>query len=85
MKSEKKIAKLFMSGRSQAIRLPKEFRMEGEEVSIQKSGNTLIIIPKTFQDSWGDWYESFNKMSGTLPEREDLQTQQEREAFNDFA
>ena len=85
MKCGKKIAKLFMSGRSQAIRLPKEFRMEGEEVNIQRSGNVLIITPKPLQESWDDWYESFNKMSGVLPEREELQEQQEREAFNDFA
>jgi len=38
-------AKLFMNGRSQAVRLPKEFRFEGTEVSIRKVGNSVILEP----------------------------------------
>jgi antitoxin VapB len=41
------VAKVFMNGRSQAIRLPKEFRMEGTEVYIKKDKERLIITPKT--------------------------------------
>jgi antitoxin VapB len=41
------VAKIFMNGRSQAIRLPKEFRMEGTEVYIEKDKGRLIITPKT--------------------------------------
>ena len=37
------IAKLFQNGRSQAVRLPKEFRFEGEEVLIRKKGNEVIL------------------------------------------
>ena len=40
-----KIAKLFINGRSQAVRLPKEFRFEGNEVLIQKKGNDVILSP----------------------------------------
>jgi len=36
-------AKVFWSGRSQAIRLPKEFRVATDEVSIKRRGNTLIL------------------------------------------
>lgn len=39
-------AKLFMNGKSQAVRLPKEFRFEGEEVFIKKQGNSVILTPK---------------------------------------
>jgi len=39
-------AKVFMSGNSQAIRLPKEFRVEGDEVYITKSKERLIITMK---------------------------------------
>ena len=85
MRSEKKTAKLFMNGRSQAIRLPKEFRMEGGEVNIQKSGNTLIITAKPIQNSWDEWYESFNLMPGIMPEREQPQEQQVRGSFDDLA
>lgn len=38
-------AKLFMHGRSQAVRLPKEFRLEGKEVRIRRFGNGILIEP----------------------------------------
>lgn len=41
----KTTAKLFMHGRSQAVRLPDEFRFEGEEVSISKVGDKVILEP----------------------------------------
>jgi len=40
------IAKVFISGNSQAIRLPKEFRLDAGEVFIQKSGDSLILTPR---------------------------------------
>lgn len=40
-------AKLFMNGRSQAVRLPKEFRMPGKEVSIERRGDEVILRPVT--------------------------------------
>ena len=39
------IAKLFKNGRSQAIRLPKEFRFLGNEVRLKKDGKKVIIEP----------------------------------------
>lgn len=41
------IAKLFANGRSQAVRLPKEFRFEGEEVFIKRVGNSVVLTPKS--------------------------------------
>ena len=38
-------AKLFMHGRSQAVRLPKEFRFEGTEVRVSKVGEKVILEP----------------------------------------
>lgn len=38
-------AKLFQNGRSQAVRLPKEFQFSGEEVFIQKHGDAVLLIP----------------------------------------
>ncbi len=38
-------AKLFLNGRSQAVRLPKEFRFEGTEVQICKVGKSVLLIP----------------------------------------
>lgn len=38
-------AKLFTHGRSQAVRLPKEFRFEGTEVRVSRIGNKVILEP----------------------------------------
>jgi virulence-associated protein VagC len=40
-------AKLFTTGGSQAVRLPKEYRFEGTEVLIRREGKTVIIEPKS--------------------------------------
>ena len=40
-----KTAKLFQHGGSQAVRLPKEFRFEGEEVAIEKRGSGVLLKP----------------------------------------
>lgn len=39
-------AKLFKNGRSQAVRLPKEFNFTGDDVFIQKIGDSVILFPK---------------------------------------
>ena len=40
-------AKLFMNGRSQAVRLPREYRFEGqEEILIKRMGDMIVLIPK---------------------------------------
>lgn len=39
-------AKLFENGRSQAVRLPKEYRFTGTEVSINKIGDVVLLMPK---------------------------------------
>jgi antitoxin VapB len=38
-------AKIFMHGRSQAVRLPKEFRMPGKEVRVRRVGNAVLLEP----------------------------------------
>lgn len=42
---ERSTAKLFMHSRSQAVRLPKEFRFEGTEVRIRRNGDQVILEP----------------------------------------
>lgn len=39
-------AKLFINGRSQAVRLPKEFRFEGDEVFIKRIGQAVVLLPR---------------------------------------
>jgi len=38
-------AKLFTNGRSQAVRLPKQFRFRGDEVSVRKEGTAVVLEP----------------------------------------
>jgi antitoxin VapB len=47
-------AKLFWSGRSQAVRLPKEFRFESDQVRIRKHGNAVILEPVANDWAWLD-------------------------------
>jgi antitoxin VapB len=51
------LAKVFWSGRSQAVRLPKEFRFDVEEVRIRRHGVSLIIEPVSRDWGWLDELE----------------------------
>lgn len=57
-----KTAKLFWSGRSQAVRLPKEFRFEGREVRIRREGDRVILEP---DENDFDWAE---RLAGSMDE-----------------
>jgi antitoxin VapB len=48
------IAKVFWSGRSQAVRLPKEFRLDTEEVRIRRHGRAIILEPVANDWAWLD-------------------------------
>lgn len=47
-------AKLFWSGRSQAVRLPKDFRIDGSEVRIRRHGASVILEPIASDWAWLD-------------------------------
>ena len=59
-----KTVKVFKSGNSKAIRIPKEYQIAGEELIINKIGNTIILFPrddpwKLFKDSLGEFSDDF--------------------------
>jgi len=54
-------AKVFKNGQSQAVRLPKEFRVKGSEVYIKKQGNLIILIPQ--DTAWDSLIESLEEFS----------------------
>lgn len=56
-----KTARIFQSGNSQAVRIPKEFQMEGDEVEIQRRGASLVLRPK--KKSWAALIESLEKFT----------------------
>jgi len=51
-------AKLFQNGRSQAVRLPKSYNFTGNDVFIQKVGETVILFPK--DKVWETFLEGLN-------------------------
>ena len=63
-----KRAKVFWSGRSQAVRLPKEFRFETGEVSIHREGDRLVMEPVAVRRDARGWPQAFWEMAGSAPE-----------------
>ena len=61
----RKTAKLFKNGRSQAVRLPAEFRFEGTEVNIRKDDKTgeVILSPTVApQKSWQEFFDLVDRL-----------------------
>jgi antitoxin VapB len=73
------VAKIFQNGQSQAVRLPKEFRFDTDEVFISKEGDKVILFPKP-KMTWESFFDS-----GPCPEfeldRSDNGPPQERDLF----
>jgi antitoxin VapB len=55
------VAKLFRNGRSQAVRLPREFRFEGDEVRIRKVGEGVLLEP-IFSDT-ATWFAELDRLN----------------------
>ena len=62
-----KKTRLFMSGNSQAVRIPREFQLDGDEVEIQRRGNTLVIRPK--KQSWAPFMDSLKNFTADFMEK----------------
>ena len=71
-------AKIFMNGRSQAVRLPAAFRFSGREVFIERQGDAVIIRPKPL--GWDDFFDRPSQVpedfmadrQDTAPEKREL-------------
>jgi antitoxin VapB len=60
MQATLETAKIFTTGRSQAVRLPKAFRFNTSEVTIERQGDSVILRPKLSREEW------WNKMDKVL-------------------
>jgi antitoxin VapB len=76
-----KTAKVFKSGNSQAVRIPKEFHLEGDEVEIRRKGSALILRP--MKKSWATLIDSLGKFSDDFMDegRRQPPVQHRRRAF----
>ena len=73
-------AKLFENGRSQAVRLPKEYRFNGDEVAINKVGDIVILMPK--ENKWSAFLNSLELVSDDfMSDGREQPAVQEREAL----
>ena len=75
-------AKVFMSGRSQAVRLPKEFRVTANALSITKVGRSIVLTP--IDSEWSDFFDMLQQFESDIPiEREQPAGQQQRDVLAD--
>jgi antitoxin VapB len=59
-------AKLFWNGRSQAVRLPKEFRFEGDRVRVTRRGAGVLLepLPEIKKESVEEWFARIDALKG---------------------
>ena len=73
-------AKLFQNGKSQAVRLPKEFRFGSDRVYIKRVGNAVVLLP--YKSSWDTLLESLALFSDDfMSERRQLPSQERENPF----
>ncbi len=79
-------AKLFMHGRSQAVRLPKAFRMPGKEVRIRREGQKVILEPvESDVENLGAWFARLDEVFGDdfMPKGREQPPMQDRDWGDD--
>jgi antitoxin VapB len=77
-------AKLFVNGRSQAVRLPKAFRFEGKEVYIKKVSDGILLIPKD-RSLWDIWEQNLMKYEEPfMTERNQPENQDKRAGLDEI-
>ncbi len=77
-------AKLFINGRSQAVRLPLAYRFEGTEVFIKKTPEGVLLMAKG-HSIWDIWEKNLNKYDDVIiSDREQPDVHQVREGLDDL-
>ncbi len=74
-------AKIFQTGRSQAVRLPKAYRFEGSEVFLKRMGRAVVLMPE--EDSWDLLFEACDGFSEDFLRERDQPEHQRRLAFGE--
>lgn len=74
-----KTAKIFKNGRSQAVRLPKEFRFKGDQVYVKRIGNAVVLLPN--ENAWESLVESLTLFSDDFLETRNQPGEQPREVL----
>jgi hypothetical protein len=61
-------AKVFWTGRSQAVRLPQKFRLDTAEVAVRREGRTLVLEPVDIARDSGGWPLALWRLAGAAPD-----------------
>jgi len=75
-------AKIFQNGRSQAVRLPKNYRFDGDEVFVHKVGNAVVLLP--VHHSWDTFFQSLDKFSDDFMQDGRQQPEMQERDFSCF-
>ena len=70
-------AKIFINGRSQAVRLPKDFRFSGKDVFIKKIGKIVVLMPK--DNPWSPLFNSLDQFTDDFMDSRDQPDQDTRQ------
>ena len=73
--------KIFMTGRSQAVRIPKKYRFNTDEVEIRRQGNSIILSPIFDKKAALRAFHELPTFPDFQIDREDMQKIQERDLF----
>ncbi len=83
MRPSMKTATVFKNGHgTQAVRIPKEYRISTKEVWIEKMGDSLVITPKPI--SWDDFFTNPLKISDDFSMERDQKSHQQRDELNEL-
>lgn len=69
---EARAVKLFRNGRNQAVRIPREFELPGDEAVMRREGNRLIIEAKGKKPTLAELLQTFETIDEDWPDIEDL-------------
>jgi antitoxin VapB len=82
------VAKVFMSGRSQAVRLPKAYRFDCKEVEVSREGDAVVLRPRK-AEPWANLKAALEGFDETdfadwFPERREQPAEQERPGLDEI-
>ena len=72
-------AKVFVSGRSQAVRIPKQFRFDTDEVYVERDGERVILTPKP--KCWATYFSTAKRFTDDFPDTIEDAPPEEREGL----
>jgi antitoxin VapB len=77
--ANKRTARLFRNGSNQAVRLPREYEIQAEEVYIERNGDVLVLTPKP--KNWDSYFAQARRLGADMPDQVEDALPREPEAL----